>query len=332
MSGAELLLLLAILLLGFLIAGALAPFEALGWWAGWYGREREDVAKSDDPNTVVSEAKGFIVFLTGIHSVSEETFARREIALLEALREAMPEACVLEIFPYSVENRALTGQRFFAWFWRFALRLKLSRLAVAGFIINLRNLFQVAVSADRRYGPIYNQGTAETIYRALRAHGYLRGSGVPVTLIGYSGGGQVALGAAGYLKEITQGPITVITLGGIMASDPGLSALERLYQLVGERDRVQVLGKLIFPGRWPILPHSSWNQAVQKGVVRTVSLGPVDHTGREGYLDAESFLPDGRSHLQQTVEVITAIARGEAPERYAWRGEGRSEPRRLAPG
>lgn len=296
---------------GFLLAGALSPFEALGWWAGWFGREADDVARSAAPNPVVSGARQFVVFLTGIHSVSGETFARREIELLEALRERLPDAEVLEVFPYSVNNRALTGQRFFAWFWRLALKLKLSRVAFAGFIINLRNAFQVAVSADKRYGPIYNQGMAETIHGALRGHGYWVGSGVPVTIIGYSGGGQVAVGAAVYLKEIIQAPVTVITLGGIVASDEGLLALEHLYHLVGRRDRVQRVGPVFFPGRWPVLPYSAWNQAKAKGIIRVVDMGPVDHTGKDGYLDSEATLPDGRSHFEATVETIGNIIEGE---------------------
>lgn len=303
-----------VLLAGFLLAAALSPFEALGWWAGWFGREREDIAQTAAPNRFVSEARHFIIFLTGIHSVSEETFARREIALLEALRQRLPEAVVIEIFPYAVDNRALTGQRFFAWFWRLALKLKLSKLAFAGFIINLRNIFQVAVSADHRYGPIYNQGTAETMLRALKKHGYLVGSGVPVTLIGYSGGGQIALGAGRYLKEIIRAPVRVISLGGIMASDPGLLELDGVYHLLGQRDRVARLGPLLFPGRLPIVPYSSWNQGRASGLVKVIDMGPVDHTGRDGYLDANKILPDGRSAFERTVDTIVALICGLGAE------------------
>jgi pimeloyl-ACP methyl ester carboxylesterase len=306
------LIIILILLLGFLLAAALSPFEALGWWAGWFGREREDIAQTASPNTVISEAKHFVIFLTGIHSVSEDTFARREIALLEALRQRLPEATVLEIFPYSVDNRALTGQRFFAWFWRLALKLKLSRLTFAGFIINMRNVFQVAVSADHRYGPIYNQGTAETMLRALKKHGYLVGSGTPVTLIGYSGGGQVALGAGKYLKEIIRAPVRVISLGGIMASDPGLLELDGVYHLLGRHDRVARLGPILFPARLPILPYSSWNQGKASGLIQIIDMGPVDHTGRDGYLDANKILPDGRSAFEQTVDTIAALIRRPA--------------------
>jgi len=39
-------------------------------------------------------------------------------------------------------------------------------------LINLRNLFQVAVSVDHRYGPFYNLGQAENVRDALLAYGY----------------------------------------------------------------------------------------------------------------------------------------------------------------
>ena len=121
---------------GFLVAAMLSPLEALGWWAGWFGRVEETEARRAEPNPVTSEADHFIVFLTGIHSVSERTFARRERHFLRELSKCLPQAVVLEVFPYSVANNPLTGQRVFAWFWRFALKLKLSRVSVAGFIIN----------------------------------------------------------------------------------------------------------------------------------------------------------------------------------------------------
>ncbi len=110
----DVLALALILLAGFLFAGALAPFEALGWWAGWFGRKREDVAKSHKANTVVSEAKHFVVFLSGINSVSEESFARGEIDLLKQLKTRLEDTVIIELFPYSVTNQALTGQRFFS--------------------------------------------------------------------------------------------------------------------------------------------------------------------------------------------------------------------------
>jgi hypothetical protein len=317
-----------IALIAFLVAGALAPLEALGWWAGWYGdpadpaeavaeagseRAREAVDPASELDRHREHAR-FIVFLSGIQSVSEATYVGREEQALEALREALPDAAVLEVFPYSVTNRALTGERVFSAFWRWSLRNKLSsrRLAqIAGFVINLRNVWQVGVSADRRYGPYYNRGSAQLIVQSLVRQGYRLGSGAPVTLVGYSGGGQIAVGAAPFVKDQTEGEVTVVSLGGVLAADPGLLEVDRVFHLYGRRDGVQRLGALFFPGRWPVLSYSPWNQARQRGTLRIVQIGPSDHTGPGGYLDADARTPDGRSHLEVTVDVLAAIARGE---------------------
>ncbi len=93
-------------------------------------------------------------------------------------------------------------------------------------LLNLRNIFQAATSADRRYAPIYNYGIATELQRTLLRHGYRRGT--PITLLGYSAGTQVALGVAPYLKRWAQAPIWVMSVGGVMADDPGLCQVEHL--------------------------------------------------------------------------------------------------------
>lgn len=305
MALTDVAMLIVIAVAGFLIAGALSPFEALGWWAGWFGSEEPEDSLPEVSSK--PQMKHAVVFLSGIHSVSGESYSERELAFLEKLRERLPDVEVIEVFPYSVTNRALTGQRFFAWFWRWALKMKVSGAGVAGFVINLRNLWQVAVSADRRYGPIYNQGSADMIYHALIKAGYSKDHKVPVTLIGYSGGGQIAAGAAPHLKHMINAPITVISLGGVISSDLGLPALEHVYHLYGQRDNVQRLGLIFFPGRWRILPYSSWNQAIEKHIITLIKLGPMDHTGPKGYLDSDTYTPDGRSYLDVTLDTITAL-------------------------
>jgi len=301
-----LLLFLGLLVLAFLLAGVLSPFEALGWWAGWYGEEEPTEPLAEPVKPI--QAERFVVFLSGINSVSGESLAEREIAFLDRLKCELTSATVLvdDIFPYSVTERALTGRRVFAWFWRWALRTKISGAGAARFLINIRNLWQVAVSADSRYGPIYNQGSAEMILHGLKRNGYAVGSGVPITLIGYSGGGQVALGAAPHLKRSIRVPISIVSLGGVMSADPGVLTLEHLYHLYGARDNVQRLGSIFFPGRWPVIP-SPWNTAKKHGVVELVFMGPSDHTGPGGYLDEASRLPDGRSYLDATVETMTRL-------------------------
>jgi hypothetical protein len=302
----DILSLVIILALAMLVMGALAPLEALGWWAGWF--EGQDTTL--ETPQLKKPLRQVVVFLTGIHSVSDETYAGREINFLETLRKRLEDTLILEVFPYSATNRALTGERFFAWFWRLALKLKRSYLSMAGIMINLRNGWQVAVSADKRYGPIYNQATAEAIAHDLQEQGYGVGSRVPVILIGYSGGGQIAVGAARYLKPMINAPVSVISLGGILCADPGLLELEAFYHLVGRKDRLQTLGVIFFPGRWTMLPNSPWNQAKRKGIIHLISMGPVDHTGKHGYLDNQAKLPDGRSFLQQTVDIVVSIVTG----------------------
>lgn len=297
-----------------LLAGLLSPFEALGWWAGWYGSEERAPEPAHD--VPASRADRFVVFLSGIHSVSGEAFAEREVRLLERLRGALPDAEILEVFPYSVTNRALTGQRIFSRFWRWALAGKMSRrqlAGLAGMLINLRNAWQVAVSADRRYGPMYDQGSADLIAQALLDRGYRPGSGAPVLLIGYSGGGQVALGAATALAERIGTTPTVLSLGGVMSSPRSLHRLERVVHLRGRRDGIARLGAAAFPGRWPWVRWSAWNRAKKEGIVRVVDMGPMDHTGRDGYLDGSRRLPDGRSYLDATVDAVVAVAHGEVP-------------------
>ena len=308
----ELLLVVALIVLAFFLAGVLSPFEALGWWAGWYGDD--EGGPQEAAETV--RADRFVIFLSGINNASGEAFAEREVAFLKRLRRELADTdtvLVDDIFPYSVTERALTGRRAFAWFWRWAVRMHLSGPKVAGLLINLRNLWQVAVSADSRYGPIYNQGSAAMLRNGLRRHGYAEGSGVPVTLIGYSGGGQVAVGAAPHLRTMVEADVSVISLGGVMSADPGLLTLGRLYHLFGSRDNVQRIGSIFFPGRWPFVP-SPWNTAKARGIVELVPMGKIDHTGPDGYLDEDSFLPDGRSFLDATLEKISELLRREGQD------------------
>ena len=301
-----------VVLLGFFLAGVLSPLEALGWWAGWYKGDLD--APQEGLKDAAEDADAYVIFLSGIHSVSGEAYAPREVAFLERLEARLPRVVVEDVFPYSVLNRALTGQRVFSWLWRWNLNRKLHGPGLAGFMINVRNLWQVAVSADRRYGPIYNQGTTEILLAGLVHHGYRVGSGVPVTLIGYSGGGQIAVGASPYLKEALGGaPISVITLGGVISADPGILSLDGLYYLYGSRDGVQRIGALLSARRWPFVPFSPWSRAKEAGIIHLIKTGAQTHTGPGSYLDAEDFLPDGRSQLDATLDVVTDVVRGALP-------------------
>ena len=301
---------LLIILLWFLLSAISAPFEALGWWAGWYGGEVEPTV--DTPSAPVRRSPAlnvshYFVFLTGIAGAEQEVYLPREKEFLRRVADKVTGAVIVDdIFPYSVINRALTHQRFFAWFWRYTVRRK-ERGGWGGFLINFRNLFQVAVSADFRYGPMYNQGSTALILRSLKRYGYEVGSGIPVVLIGYSGGGQIALGSATYLKRTLKDPIYVIGLGGVMCSDVGLEHIEHLYYIRGRRDTVHLIGPIFFPGRWPMMSGSYWNQAKANGKITVIDMGQMRHNGPGGYLDDDSFTENGQSYLDTTVATIGGI-------------------------
>ena len=305
----DILAYIGIVVIGFLVWAALSPFEVMGWWAGWFGDRiyGESVPSDGLVRTVRPGTDSYVVFLSGIGRVSGETMSYRERDFLRRLATAMPRTVIIDdVFPYSVNNLALTGQPFFARLWRLALRSKLHGPHIIGYLINVRNLWQVLISADKRYGPMFNQAAAEVLLDGLLRYDYSPESGQPVYLIGYSGAGQIAVGASGYLAEWIDAPVRVISMGGIFSSDPSLLEIDHLYHLFGTQDRAQKLN-LLAPGRWSMLPASEWNRMRRNGRVTAINMGPMCHTGRGSYIDGNSELPDGTSYADRTVEVIAGV-------------------------
>ena len=296
---------------GFFIWAALTPFEVMGWWAGWFDDRiySDNIPPDGLVRTVRPESTSYLIFLSGIGRVSGETFSVYEQEFLRRLAVALPHTVIIDdIFPYSINNLALTGQRFFARLWRMALWNKLHGVKLIGHLINVRNLWQIMLSADKRYGPMYNQASAEVLLDGLLRYDYNLAMPAPVYLVAYSGAGQIAVGAAGYLSEMIAAPVRVISMSGIFSSDPSLLKIDHLYHIVGTKDRSQKLN-LLAPGRWSLLPASEWNRVRRQGKVTTINLGPMGHTGRGGYLDATQTLPDGVSYLDKTVGVMAGIVR-----------------------
>ena len=314
-QGEQFFSLLGVVLIGVLVWAALAPFETLGWWAGWFGDKiyHDDLPADGLVRTVRPNADRYVIFLSGVGCVSGETFSYREQNFLQRLALALPQAVIIDdIFPYSVNNLALTGQPLFARLWRWALRCKIDGPQLAGYLINLRNIWQVLISADRRYGPLYNQAMAEVMLHGLLRYRYDAESNAPVYIIGYSGAAQIAVGAVTYLHEWVRGPIYVISLGGIFCSDPGLLAVAHPYHLYGEHDNAHQLSAIV-PGRWACFPTSEWNRARRQGLISAIPLGPIGHTGVGGYLDAKRQLPGGIVYLDKTVQTIAAIVLDRSP-------------------
>lgn len=299
-------------------AGILAPLESLGWWAGWYGDDLDTVTATGglEANTQPASCSSerYVVYLDGI-AQSGEKYTPDIEDFLVALKPALPKRVELVqgLMMYSMLNQPLDEDRPLAFLWRLADKMRWHNpAALLGLLVNLRNMLIVAVSSDKRYGPIYNQGIAQVIFDGLIERGYQPGSGVPITLIGYSGGGEMSVASAPYLKRSTGAPIDAISLGGVMSANNNVLKLEHLYHIVGDKDTVERIGPILFPGRWQIFPLSYWNRGKRKGKITIFSAGSVGHQVPGGYMDPQATLPDGRSHLQQTIEMILQILRGEA--------------------
>lgn len=295
------------------LSAAWAPLGALGWWAGWFDRDRGLLAAAEEwrslpRETAPTEAGHFAVFLTGVAAVDGEIVLPQDRPFLECLRAHAPGYIVVDdVFPYSVDNVGLMGKRRFGRIWDWVNgRVSENPTTVVRWPINFHNLMHVAVSADRRYGPVYNLGVAAEILVALARHGYRPERKEPITLIGSSGGAQISLGAATYLRRLLDVPLQVVTIGGAMSDDIGLFAVDRLDSFYGTQDRVPTIVACLFPGRWPIFPWSPWNRALAEGKIRQKAIGPMRHDLRENYFDPHTHLPSGQSYVDHTAEEVAA--------------------------
>jgi hypothetical protein len=298
------------------LTAALAPLESLGWYAGWFGEGGEEADPAAltprdpaDAPEIPDPVPHYLVYLSGIGAIAANSIPDEEQPFIEGLAQNLPATKVIaDIFPYSVTNIGLTGQRFTARIWRWIEQLRLKNpTAVAAFVVNVRNIVQVAISADRRYGPIYNLGVARAIRNHLVRHGYRLGSNTPVTLLGWSGGGQIALGAAWYLPGMIGAPVRVITVGGVMSDDIGLKRIEHLWHLWGQKDPLAPLGEWLYAGRWKLFPNSVWNSALAEGKITLLPLGPFTHNGKGNYFDNQTRLPSGETHMEHALARVKSL-------------------------
>lgn len=286
----------------------LSPLESLRWWTDKGEHEVRgtfDEVPSEVPPEHVSHR--FVVYLSGVGVIGGDGLSTREIAWLNSLDDELTDVCVVaDVFPYSVDNTGLL-QRATMRLWGFLDRARRKwRSNPLHFLINVRNVAQVLVSSDPRYGPTQSIGLAQELWRSLQRHGYAPGSGDPVYLVGFSGGAQMALGAGWFLSGLGV-PVSLISIGGIFSDDPGLDRMEHVWDIRGARDTMRLLGPIAFPGRWPTAPLSAWGKARHERRVTVRTIGPMKHDGAKGYFGRRAKDSRGRIHADLTREEVVGI-------------------------
>ncbi len=309
----KLFLLTGIILLAW---GTVSPVGTLVWWLdegaetlGFKKNRSKSLPTKAKVSSVEQSAKinCYIVFLSGVGDFSANQLTPGEEFFLSNLEQSHPNCVVVsDVFPYSAANESLGGKRPLAPLWRFADKAD-GWLNMAGILIKIRNLWRFAISADPRYGLIYNQGIATAIVdRMNAAHPIPLSSRQPlkIVLVGTSGGAQVALGAAPYLNEWLDTQIFVISVGGVFAGTDGFNAAEHVYHLQGRRDWIDDIGSIIFPSRWPWSVGSPFNQARQQGNYTVHLSGPHAHDGSEGYFGEKRIRPNGITYVDLTLQNV----------------------------
>lgn len=307
------LLLLAGCLL--LIWGTLAPVGTIVWWLKQnreLGLKQRSPKLQESNRTVPPKASTincYIIYLPGVGDFSSDQLTLGEEWFLDRLAQQHSHcATVRDVFPYSAANQDLNSENFLNPLWQWAKQAD-GWLKEADVLIKIRNLWRFAISADDRYGLIYNQGIANTIIERMNAvHPLPRSHQKPlkIILIGTSGGVQVALGAVEYLEQWLNAQLIVVSMGGTFDGENGFEAVDHVYHLRGQRDWVEDLPKFVFASRWPLTVGSPFNRARRQGRYTALSSGSHTHDGKEGYFGLAIVRP-GVSYVKLTLKAVNQL-------------------------
>lgn len=299
----------------FVLWGMLAPITTIVWWLnqttdslGLEDRKKKpEVLSQASVNRSTSKINCYIVFLPGVGNFSPDEITAGERYFIDQLA-ARHSNCVpvRDVFPYSVSNQDLGNQGILTAVWKAS---KDSDVLLSNVLIQVRNLWRFAISADDRYGPVYNLGIAYTIVERMNAAYPIARSNPPVNLIllSTSGGTQVALGATAHLRNwIPNARITVVSIGGAFDGRAGFNDVNHVYHLYGSKDWVTVLPRIVFPARWRSVVGSPVNQARQQGRYTVCNIGNQEHDGSNGYF-GEKVAFNHTSYVKQTLEEVAQL-------------------------
>jgi hypothetical protein len=298
-----------------LVWGTVAPIGTLVWWLnqGAEGlglrREIKKLPANSSPSANQKNINCYIVYLPGVGDSSANELSAGEEYFLNRLQKTHANCVtVRDVFPYSAANQDLAGQRFLAPFWQAAQKGE-GWFKNAGVLIKIRNLWRFAISADDRYGPVYNQGIAAAIVDRMNAvHPISQVSGQPIQLIliGTSGGVQVALGAVPYLNQWLKPQLVVVSAGGAFDGEAGFETTQHVYHLQGERDWVDDIPRVVFASRWPWAIQSPFNQARQQGRFTNLDSGNHTHDGEQGYF-GQAIAHDQATYVDLTLQKVNQL-------------------------
>ena len=314
------------------IAGIYSLVSQFAFWEGWlkglprpaefFAQANQELSQSLGPAAVgVPSTYGrYLVYLDGIHQVQRD-HPPLITEFLDTLEAGLPaHTCLVRgLETYTVMPGALIDDVGSTWFWQRVFTLQehhrswLVQLLCA-VLIQGNNVIKVGISSDRRYGPILNYELALKISLRLAELGYVPGR--ELVLLGYSGGGEMALGVADYLRRISHAPVRIVTCCGVFSGNQVLEGVESIHMLVGSRDPVASLGPLAYPGRSPLLPLSNWNKAKRQGFVQQVRIPGMSHNGSIG-----PFAPKYRLKVIQAILAILEGSIAEPAER-GWNSAG----------
>ncbi len=309
----KLLILAGIILLAW---GTLAPVGTLVWWLKQSSESlgiKKNLTKKlprDNRSLKVDKSKNincYIVFLPGVGDFSANQLTPGEEFFLNKL-EQVHRNCVTvrDVFPYSAANESLGGRRLLAPLWSAAEKAD-GWFSNTDVLIKIRNLWRFAISADDRYGHIYNLGIANAISDRMNAVYPLPKQRLKLILVGTSGGVQVALGAAAYLKQSLNAQLFVVSIGGDFDGEKGFDAVEHVYQLVGSRDWIEDISQIVFASRWPITVGSPFNQARYQGRYTVVNTGPHAHSGSQGYFGTTTIKHNQTTYVELTFKKVNQL-------------------------
>jgi len=304
-----------LLLLLIPIAGIYSLITQYAFWEGWLdGLPAPDQLFAPAPTAGGEAVEGaaprirrYLIYLDGIHQ-SASDHPPRITEFLDLLQSRLPPDTELlrGLETYTVMPVSLQEDKGSRWFWRrlFALQESHPSPLVQGLcaaLVQANNVIKVGISSDQRYGPILNYELALKIALRLSEAGFRPEAGADLVLLGYSGGGEMAMGVADYLRQLTRAPVRIITVCGVFSANQILDEVGAILTVVGTADPVAALGRLLYPGRLPWFRRSPWNRARQRGVVRRQVVGGMAHNGKRG-----PFSPPCRQAVVD--QVMAALA------------------------